>query len=257
MSDNIVPPESSPSRPVADIQQEALRIIKHADAAGIQLRLLGGVAIALHCPSTTSDERLRRAYKDIDCVTLAKWGAKTRALFENLGYTGSKTFNALHGHQRLLFWEEEHERQVDIFIDKMQMCHTIDFRDRLSLDPRTLSLSDLLLTKLQIVEINEKDILDVMALFCDHDIVTHEPGMNADYIAGLTAHDWGLQKTLELNLQKIRQVALEQSFPEHVAQRIDALLATIAAHPKSLGWKARALVGERVQWYELPEETRR
>ncbi|MBA2284993.1 MAG: hypothetical protein H0W02_05900, partial [Ktedonobacteraceae bacterium] len=103
MSDNIVPSESSPSRPVADIQQEALRIMKYADAAGIQLRLLGGVAIALHCPSATSDERLRRAYKDIDCVTLAKWGAKTRALFENLGYTGSKTFNALHGHQRLLF----------------------------------------------------------------------------------------------------------------------------------------------------------
>ncbi|MBA2682484.1 MAG: hypothetical protein H0U76_29340, partial [Ktedonobacteraceae bacterium] len=153
--------------------------------------------------------------------------------------------------------EEEHERQVDIFIDKMHMCHTIDFRERLSLDPRTLSLSDLLLTKLQIVEINEKDILDVIALLCDHEIVTREPGIDAGYIAGLTAHDWGLQKTLELNLQKIRQVALEQSFPEHVVQRIDALLAVLAARPKSLGWKARALVGERVQWYELPEETRR
>src|SRR6266487_2497385 len=155
---------------IADITQEATRIIDAANAAGIPLRLLGGLAIYFQCPGAGSVERLQRKYNDLDFATLSKWGTKTRALFAKLGYTGNKTFNALHGHQRLFFWDEQHGRQVDIFIDRMQMCHIIDFRSRLQQDQRTLSLPDLLLTKLQIVEINEKDIFDVIALFYDHDI---------------------------------------------------------------------------------------
>src|SRR5229473_6381924 len=173
--------------PITDITEEAVRIIEAARAEGVPLRLLGGLAIYFQCPSAKSDQRLSRPYKDMDFATLGKWSAKTRALFAKLGYTGNKSFNALHGHQRLLFWDDQHERQIDIFIDRMQMCHIIDFRSRLQLDQRTLSLPDLLLTKLQIVEINEKDIIDVIALFYDHDITSNEQGKHADYIAGLTA----------------------------------------------------------------------
>src|SRR5215472_8110512 len=241
---------------IADIIEEASRIIDAANAEGIPLRLLGGLAIYFQSPGTRSVEQLQRKYNDLDFATLSKWGTKTRALFAKLGYTGNKTFNALHGHQRLLFWDEQHRRQIDIFIDRMQMCHIIDFRSRLQIDQRTLSLSDLLLTKLQIVEINEKDIIDVIALFYDHDITSNEQGIHADYIAGLVANDWGLQKTLEINMKKTRTFAVEHDFPAHVPERIEALLATMEARPKSLAWKARAIVGERVRWYEMPEEPR-
>ncbi len=241
---------------IADITQEATRIVDAANAEGIPLRLLGGLAIYFQCPGAASVEQLQRKYNDLDFAALSKWGTKTRALFDKLGYTGNKTFNALHGHQRLLFWDEQHERQIDIFIDRMQMCHIIDFRSRLQLDQRTLSLPDLLLTKLQIVEINEKDIIDVIALFYDHDITSNEQGKHADYIAGLTANDWGLQKTLEINMKKTRAFAIEHDFPTYVPERIEALLAVMEARPKSLAWKARAIVGERVRWYELPEEPR-
>src|SRR6266567_145620 len=242
--------------PIADIKEEAMRISEAANAEGIPLRLLGGLAIYFQCPVARSDERFQRPYKDMDFIALSKWGAKTKTLFANLGYMGNKTFNALHGHQRLLFWDEQHERQIDIFIDRMQMCHIIDFRSRLQLDQRTLSLPDLLLTKLQIVEINEKDIIDVIALFYDHDITSDEHGKHADYIAGLTANDWGLQKTLEINLKKTQAFTTEHDFPTYVPERIEALLAAMVARPKSLAWKARAIVGERVRWYELPEEPR-
>jgi len=247
---------SDTSSPIAEITEEALRIVDTANAEGIPLRLLGGLAIYFQCPSTRTHEQLQRPYNDMDFVTLSRSGAKTRALFTQLGYTANKTFNALHGHQRLLFWDEQHRRQVDIFIDRMQMCHTLDFRSRLLLDQRTLSISDLLLTKLQIVEINEKDIFDIIALFHDYDVVDDEQGIHASYIAGLTSNDWGLYTTLELNLQKTRACAAEHSFPGYVTERIGALVATIDAHPKSLGWKARAVIGERVRWYELPEEAR-
>lgn len=242
--------------PVADIKEEAERILEAAGAEGFPLRLLGGLAIYFQCPSIQSDARLQRTYKDFDFVTLGKWGAKTKALFTRLGYTPNQAFNALHGYQRLLFWDTAHERQVDIFIDRMQMCHTLDFRARLQADARTLSLSDLLLTKLQIVEVNEKDLVDTMALFLDHDLQDNDSGMNASYIPRLTAADWGLYKTLTINLDKARAFAVQQGFPEQIPARIEALLAAIEAQPKSLAWKTRALVGERVRWYELPEEPR-
>jgi len=242
--------------PISEISEEAVRILAEASAEGILLRLLGGLAIYLKSPSARTHEQLRRSYKDLDFVTLSKFGAKTKALFAKLGYTGNKTFNALHGHQRLLFYDDEHGRQVDIFVDRMQMCHNIDFRSRMYVDERTLSPADLLLTKMQIVEVNEKDLLDVVALLIDYDIVDHDQGIHSQYISKLASNDWGLHKTLDLNLKKTKAFALERNFPEDVSRRIDTLLAHIEAHPKTMSWKARAMVGERVRWYELPEEPR-
>lgn len=242
--------------PVSDIKEEAARILSVAETDEIPLRLLGGLAIYFQCPSAGFDERLQRTYKDFDFVTLGRWGTRTKALFARLGYTPNQAFNALHGYQRLLFWDTAHERQVDIFIDRMQMCHTLDFRARLSLTDRTLPPSDLLLTKLQIIELNEKDLLDTMALFQDHPVLESDAGLNASYVARLAASDWGLYKTLTINLARARTFASEHSFPAILVERIALLLQSIEAHPKSLTWKTRALVGERVRWYELPEEPR-
>ena len=242
--------------PIAEITEEAVRVLNAANAENIPLRLLGGLAIYLQAPSASTHEQLKRSYKDLDFVTLSKHTAKVKALFAKLGYVANKNFNALHGHQRLLFWDEEHGRQVDIFVDRMQMSHNLDFRSRLHLDERTLSLADLLLTKLQIVEVNEKDILDVMALFIDFDVEGSDQGINSPYISSLIANDWGLHKTLDINLKKMKAFAEERSFPPYVADRIQKLISDMEQHPKSLSWKARSMVGERVRWYELPEEPR-
>lgn len=242
--------------PLEEITEEAVRVLDAANAEGISLRLLGGLAIYLQSPSAKTHEQLKRTYKDLDFVVLSKHTGKTKALFAKLGYSANKNYNALHGHQRLLFWDEQHGRQVDIFVDRMQMCHNIDFRSRLHVDERTLSLADLTLTKLQIVEVNEKDMLDTMALFADFEVEDSEKGINASYIVGLTASDWGLHKTLDNNLKKMKAYAAERGFPQHVQERIDELLARMEQQPKSLGWKTRAMVGERVRWYELPEEPR-
>ena len=242
--------------PISEITEEAVRILDAANAEEIPLRLLGGLAIYMKAPSAQTHHQLKRTYKDLDFVTLSKYNAKTKALFMKLGYVGNKTFNALHGHQRLLFWDEKHGRQVDIFVDKMQMCHNLDFRSRLHLDEHTLTPSDLMLTKLQIVEVNEKDILDVMALFIDFDVEDTEQAINASYISSLISNDWGLNKTLDTNLKKMKTFAVEREFPSYVAERIDKLLQDMEKKPKSLSWKARAMVGERVRWYELPEEPR-
>src|ERR1700674_4013777 len=169
--------------PISEITEEAVRILEAAKADDVSIRLLGGLAIYLQSSSAKTHEQLKRSYKDLDFVVLSKFTSKTKALFAKLGYSANKNYNALHGHQRLLFWDEQHGRQVDIFVDRMQMCHNIDFRSRLHIDERTLSLADLMLTKLQIVELNEKDMLDTMALFIDFDVEDSEKGINATYIS--------------------------------------------------------------------------
>jgi hypothetical protein len=183
-----------------DIVQEAMRILEAAQAERMPLRLLGGLAIALRCPGVQSDKRLQRNYADMDFAILSQSRAQVKALFSSLKYSGKEPFNSLHGYQRLIFSHEEHGSKIDIFVDRLQMCHTIDLRKRLHIHDQTLSLADLLLTKLQIVEINEKDITDALALLCDHSIVENEQGIHGRYIAHLTAQDWGLYKTCTLNI---------------------------------------------------------
>lgn len=242
--------------PQTDITQEAARILDAAEAENVPIRLLGGLAIYERCPGIQEDARLQRAYGDMDFAILSSGSTKTKALFQQLGYVGNKAFNALHGYQRLMFYDEQHERKIDIFVDRMQMCHILDFRTRLTIDKRTLPLADLLMTKLQVIEINEKDITDTIALFHDHTLSEDDQGIRAPYIAGLTAQDWGLYKTLTLNLQKILAYVDEHDFALHVHERIEILLSKIEQQPKAMKWKARAMVGERVRWYETPEEGR-
>lgn len=239
-----------------DIAQEAVRILEAAQAKGLPLRLLGGLAISFRCPGVQSDKRLQRTYADMDFAILSQSRAQIKSLFSSLQYTGKEPFNSLHGYQRLIFFHEKHGHKVDIFVDHLQMCHTLDLRKRLLIHDQTLSLADLLITKLQIVEINEKDITDILALLGDHPIVGNEEGIHGNYVANLTAQDWGLYKTCTLNLEKIQLLATEQHFSEEIQERIKMLLAIIEEQPKSMKWKARAFVGERVRWYELPEESR-
>ncbi len=246
-------------KPLADICEEASRVAQALDHSRIPLRLLGGAAIWLRCPSA-NHELLRREYADLDFISLHSKAAEVKQFLTALGYEADKYFNSLHGRSRLLFHDPHNARQVDVLFDEMIMCHKLDFRSRISIDPRTLPLADLLLTKLQIVQTNPKDITDLVTLFCDHAITDQDgDSINGKYISRLTANDWGLYRTIQLTLEAVREHA--RSLPQIGAYAIDqqtqALWAMMAAEPKSLKWKMRAQVGDRIQWYELPEEVRR
>jgi hypothetical protein len=241
---------------------EGGRVAAAAAERGVPLRLTGGVAVAIRCPSAATAP-LRREYADIDLVTVGAARDATVALMEGLGYAGDREFNTLHGHRRLFFWDEANERQVDVFVDEAKLCHTIDFRRRLEAVPVTLSLADLLLMKLQVVETNEKDLIDVCALLADHDLSVDESGVNAAYLASLAGSDWGLYpnwglwKTLGMVAGRGEEFAVGLAgfaSGELVAERLRRLRAELDAVPKSRGWKLRARVGEHKRWYELPEE---
>ena len=183
------------AEPLANVNEEAIRVAGAITQAKVPLRLIGGGAIYLRCPSARQAD-LRRAYADLDFVGLGERGIEFRRFFEGLGYEPNSWFNKLHGRTRLLFWDKTNGRQADVFLDRMNMCHVLDFRSQLEIDPQTLSLADLLLTKLQIVEMNRKDLIDVVALLIDHAIGSGDgEEINGAHIARLTAGDWGLYRT--------------------------------------------------------------
>jgi len=245
--------------PLPDIIQEAERIVKTAEKNGITLRLFGGIAVRVHCPSATH-RQLARKYADIDFMGLRKQSRDLKKLFIDLGYAPRDVFNALQGDTRLIFNDIENGRRIDIFLDVFEMCHRFDLRDRLLIEKYTIPLADLLATKLQVVEITEREYRDIIALFHDHDIVDSDvpETINGQYLARLCARDWGVYKTFMVTLSNVlsalSQYQLDAKDQQIVRKRLQDLQTRIENEPKSTRWKIRANIGEKVRWYELPEQ---
>ncbi len=237
--------------------EEAERISAAASAGKVPAKLVGGAAVNLHC-SSARQAPLKRKYGDLDFVASSKQRPAVQKLFESLGYQGDRRFNTLNGDQRLLYLDGVNGRQIDVFIDRMKMCHVIELANRLGHEGPTLTPADLLISKLQVYEVNMKDLVDTTALLLDHPIADHDDdAINAAYLARLTSEDWGLHRTLQLNSGRVREAVRELDVDaDLVNQRLDELWTRIDAQPKSLRWKLRARVGDRVSWYELPEEVR-
>ena len=197
------------STPVADIVEEAQRIIDTAEKNQIVLRLFGGMAVRFHCPSATH-RLLARKYADIDFMGLRKQSRSMKKLFTELGYTPRDVFNRLHGDTRMIFNDIENGRRIDIFFDVFEMCHKLDLKNRLTLNAPIIPLADLLFTKLQVVEITEREYRDVISLVHDHEVGDSDgpETINGQYLSKLCAEDWGIYKTLTINISNAAAVAL-------------------------------------------------
>jgi hypothetical protein len=248
-------PEARAGEP--PIAAEARRILAAADAGGVPVRLVGGLAVRLHAEPL--HPAFAREYKDIDLVTVRDRGRDAGALLEALGYVGADEFNALNGHRRLMYGDEETGRRLDVFVGEFRMCHRIPVAERIERDPTTVPLAELLLTKLQIVELNERDAIDAAALLHHHDVADHDDdAVNADRIAALCAADWGLWRTATMNLERVaartEDLALAAGERDAICARIARLRNRVDAEPKSRAWRLRDRVGDRKRWYDLPEE---
>jgi hypothetical protein len=250
-----------------EFAKEIRRIISVADERKIPLRILGGAAIRMHCPKQEHlYEQLKRAPKhDMDFVTYSKFRPLTKQLFIDLGYEPyiSLMLTGATGRHRQIFNDKEGNKAIDVFLGKFEMCHVLDYTDRLELDTPTVPLADLLLQKLQIVQTNEKDIQDLIILLREHDIgKTDKEEINGDYVAKLLSNEWGFYYTVTLNLPKIKEFLnkyppLTEEDKKIVAERIDKLHTIIESAPKTLQWRLRAKVGPAKKWYNAVEEVQR
>ncbi len=242
-------------------EDEALRIINAAQSKGIMLRLLGALAFHYHCPNFSYlQESLGRKYTDIDFAAYVRDNAMIKDIFAELGYIGNTEVNTFFGDSRLIFDSPETHIHVDVFFEKLDFCHPIPWADRLEKDSPTLPLPELLLEKMQIVEINEKDIIDTMMLLLEHDVGVQDDRevICLERIGELCGNDWGLWRTVTMNLGKVLTLSsnydLDKEKGMRIKEQVDSLLNYLSSCKKSVKWKLRSAIGDRVRWYKEVEE---
>ncbi|MGE5374524.1 MAG: hypothetical protein ACM3XO_05655 [Bacteroidota bacterium] len=245
-----------------DILDEMNRLLEAARANSILLRVIGGLAVRVK--SGDLPMFFSREYRDLDFVVADADRKKIESFFVDMGYESNRRFNLLNGSKRQIYLDPNSERHVDVFVGQFEMCHKLPMNDRLKLDPVTVPLADLLLSKAQIVHLNHKDALDIASILLYNETGNVDAGrINIDYIARLCGQDWGLYKTTSINLKRVQEVVgdeklnLTETERRLIRKRISEIDQAMEATPKSLAWQMRDKVGTRVRWYEEVEEVDR
>lgn len=246
--------------PVQEFLDSGVKLVGDAQQRNTTMRLMGAVAIFLHCRQFSQLwDAMNRKLTDIDCVA---YGDKRTPLVELLqahGFRLNRTMAALHP-DRYIF--ESDRLHVDVSFDKISMCHEIDFKGRLEVDYPTISPAELILEKLQIHEINEKDLKDISLLILAHDVGdSDKETVNIGYISKILSSDWGFYHTVTQNLVLLKDTYLERFnfLPDRtrneIKEKIRVMLNRIDSEKKSTGWKMRARIGTHKRWYNIVEET--
>lgn len=242
-------------------ENELKHILKVSEEAGLLLRVIGSLAFQMHCPQFGYlQAAMGRAYTDIDFGAYGRQSKQISGLMASLGYTDNReVFIASEG-ERAIFDKPSTGLHVDIFYEKLDFCHAIYWKDRLEVDSPTIPLTELLLEKMQIVRINEKDVIDTIMLLLEHPLGdVDKETINIKRAAALCANEWGLWRTASMNLNKVKQLAqsYEQLTPEQktkVESQVNEILARLDKEPKPIAWRLRARVGDRVKWYKEVDE---
>jgi len=246
------------------MKAEGERIVAEGTKRDLHLRLLGAIAFQAHCPKFSFlTKRLNRVLSDVDFAAYYSESPRINVMMRELGYEDQPMVTALWGHTRTIWDNKSNGLHVDIFLDKLEMNHDVSFQNRLGLDPLTIPLVDMLLEKMQIVHLEEKDMVDTTMLLREHDVGKAGPEtIDADYVAKLLSDDWGFYYTCTTNLQKVSDKLatyqeLSQEDRDDVRRKIEKLLKIIEDQPKSMRWRLRARVGPSKKWYREVEEVRR
>jgi hypothetical protein len=245
------------------LESEIERIVAALDARGVPLRVLGSLGVSLHCPSAAElVPAFDRTYADIDLAGYRRDAPVIADVLGSMGYVADREVAMTSEGRRGVYDSPTTGIHVDVFFDRLEFCHLIPLANRLERDHPTIPLAELILSKLQIVKINEKDVVDVILLLLDHELGGADDGViDVARVAGLCATDWGLWRTTTINLEKV--AALAASYPQldairrgRVGDQVAALVGQLDAEPKSLAWRARSRIGERVKWWTDVDEVR-
>jgi hypothetical protein len=247
------------SQDFPSLVEEGNKIIEAAQKNNAILRLMGGVAIRVHTKKHQDlYERLGRSPGDLDFAGYRKQSLKVRDTMRSLGYQPNQQLNAYHGHKRQLWYSKQN--QIDILFNILEMCHVVNFENRLELDSPTLTVSDLFLSKIQIVQLNEKDVKDIFIILLEHEVGEDDSDkVNLKYISKLLSDDWGFWYTTMTNLDKIKSFLcaygqLAEAEKATITQRLETISKTLKESPKSFRWRMRERIGTKVKWYNVVEE---
>ena len=244
-------------------ENELKKIIKASDSAGLLLRVIGSLAFQMHCPNFGYLQQVMgRAYTDIDFAAYARQAKDIKTLMAAMGYSENREVFIVSEGERAIFDKPEIGMHIDVFYEKLNFCHVIRWTGRLEVDSPSIPLAEMLLEKMQIVQINEKDIIDTIMLLLEHPLGDiDQETINIKRVSELCAADWGLWRTTTMNLDKVRQLAqgYEQLTSEQknkINTQVADALTRMDQAPKTMAWQLRARVGDRVKWYKDVDEVR-
>jgi hypothetical protein len=255
------------------LQAEAAAIVAAGAAQGVTLRVVGSAGIRLHCaaPGPLMDS-LGRAAKDIDFIVPQRHRKAMRKLLESRGYEVDRDLLVAMEGARYSFARPQDGTEIDVFVERLNFCHPIELGERLTRHPVTIPIEERLLQKVQIITMTTTDLLDAGVLLATHEVAaaagpaasgpavqgTGSEQVDSGHIARLLARDWGFHHTATANLNRVAVAAAAGDFGAQDAATIGTavarLQAAIEAEPKSMGWRMRAKVGERKQWWQDVDE---
>jgi hypothetical protein len=260
---------------------DAAGLVADAKSRGVTLRILGAMAVYSHSRGTQAHGLIRRLerlegkpqlFTDIDFAGYSRERKEIGRFLESRGFKPAVTINAFFGNRRLIYYHPANKYSVDIFLDKLEFSHDVNFGDRpgrgrLELDYPTITLADVVMEKLQIHEINRKDLVDLIVLLSGHDVAAGPlPEMiDGAYISQVMSDDWGFWYECKLNLQKLEAFAsslhtegkLSDEGVAVVKERAERLWAMIDSAPKTKGWQKRADKGAEKPWFRVVEDVDR
>lgn len=261
---------------------EAVNLVEEAKKRGIVLRIIGAVAVYISLKNKPEVLSIYKSlgrlgdkeplFTDLDMAAYGEHRGKITQMFKELGFEPDRAINTLFGHKRQVYYHPQGKYHVDVFFNKLEFSHDVFFgekpgKGRLELDYPTITLADLVLEKLQIHQINLKDVIDLMALFIAHDIEESDKSgsINGKHIAKILADDWGFWYDATNNLNKVRAYANEclknRKLDEHthstIVSKIERLYKIIEEEPKTKNWLKRSKVGDKKPWYREVEELTR
>ena len=257
-------------------------IIERARERNVPLRVLGALAVYIHSLDKKESQEAFRSlgrlgadkplFTDLDLAAYGKQKKEITKLFQEMGFKPDEMVNALFGNSRLIYYHPQGKFSVDIFLNKLEFSHDVKFGEvpgsgRLELDYPTITLADIVLEKLQIHNINRKDLVDLIVLFMGHSIdggsmSSSKEAIDARYVAQVLSNDWGFWYDAASNLEKVKSIAqdsvrdgkLSEGQFQTVCSRIDELTKIVEATPKSGDWLKRSKAGVKKKWYREVDE---
>lgn len=244
-----------------EILTEMHRLVDAGNQRNIQIRAIGGLAVQAH--NKRNHPLFAREFADLDFAVAKKQRREFEAFMPEVGYSPDKQFNILNGATRQIYFDDKTDMKVDIFVGDFEMCHKIPLEERLTADPLTIPLAELLLSKAQIVELNRKDLLDITSILLNNETGSDDnEHINLSVLARLCSQDWGLYKTTSINLERVEKfIGTEELLSAEergiIVQRVREIQRTFEEMPKPIAWQLRDRVGTRVKWYIEVEEVDR
>jgi len=238
---------------------EGITLVREAEEAGIKLRILGSIAYRLQCPENVHMfDDMGRVLTDVDFAAEKRQNVQIREFLMDRGYVPDEGVYVASEGARHIYLHPDTQLNVDVFADELFFCHCIPLKDRLHLDSPTISTTDLLLEKMQIVEINLKDFKDTLVLMLEHPLGRAQDSnkhIDLDYICNIMSKDWGFYYTFTTNLKRVPEYisefpTIKEEQATVIRSRIDDLLQAIEDAPKSMKWKLRAKIGTKMLWYQ-------